>query len=125
MAIVIAILLGMSALFIVIAPLFVAPLRGGGAEGAAISSDATLAEREQAARAALHDVEFDYALGNLGEDDYHALRARYTRRALAALKSRHDREHTLDDAIEARVRALRMGHGHASHNGAGAPPGKE
>jgi hypothetical protein len=124
MAIFIAALLGLSALFIVIAPLFVVASQLGGTQGDTISS---LAERERAARAALHDVEFDHDLGNLDEDDYHTLRARYTRRALAALKGRHDRERTLDDAIEARVRALRAlreSDGHASHNGSGTPAGR-
>ncbi|HEV2237162.1 MAG TPA: hypothetical protein VGR57_10920 [Ktedonobacterales bacterium] len=116
MAIVIAALLGLSALFIVVSPLFIAS-PDGVADGATTSS---LAERERTARAALHDVEFDYELGNLAADDYRTLRERYTRRALAALKGRYDRERTLDDAIEARVRALRDAggrNGRAGRNG--------
>jgi hypothetical protein len=65
------------------------------------------ADREESARAALQEVEFDFQLGNLGEDDYRSLRERYMRRALSALKSRHDRERALDDAIEEQVRKLR------------------
>jgi len=65
------------------------------------------ADREESARAALQEVEFDYQLGNLGEDDYRSLRERYMRRALSALKSRHERERELDDAIEEQVRKLR------------------
>jgi hypothetical protein len=114
MAIFIAALLGLSALFIVVAPLFISTAAQGSPDGTMTSS---LAERERAARAALHDVEFDFELGNLGEDDYRALRERYTRRTLAALKNRHDRERTLDDAIEARVHALRESDGRARHNG--------
>jgi hypothetical protein len=64
-------------------------------------------DREESARAALQEVEFDFQLGNLGEDDYRSLRERYMRRALSALKSRHDRERALDDAIEEQVRKLR------------------
>jgi hypothetical protein len=123
-AIAIAALLGLSALFIVVAPLFITAAPGSGADGATTSS---LAERERTARAALHDVEFDYALGNLGEDDYRTLRERYTRRALAALKGLYDRERTLDDAIEARVRALRDAggpNGDSGRNGAHAPKGR-
>jgi hypothetical protein len=120
MAILIAALLGLSALVVVIAPLFLAPPQGNGANDAAPS----LVERERAARVALHDVEFDYELGNLGEDDYHTLRARYTRRALAALKRRHDSEGTVDAAIEARVRALRAAEGYAGQNGSAAPSGR-
>ncbi len=65
------------------------------------------ADREESARSALQEVEFDFQLGNLGEDDYRSLRERYMRRALSALKSRHDRERELDDAIEEQVRKLR------------------
>lgn len=120
MAIFVAALLGLSALFIVVSPLFVAAARDGGADGAAATG---LAERERAARAALHDVEFDYELGNLAADDYATLRERYTRRALAALKGRYDRERTLDDAIETRVRALRDASGRGRRNGSRAPRG--
>lgn len=104
MALGIAAVLGLWALVIVMRPLY-----GRGQPGApeldAVPAPA-LAEREAAAKAALQDVEFDYQLGNLGEDDYQALRDRYTRRALAALKGRYDRERALDDAIEEQVRAL-------------------
>ncbi len=103
MAIVIAALLGLSALLVVLAPLPMTAHDGIRAEGTLTSG---LAERENAAKAALQDVEFDYQLGNLAEDDYRALRERYTRRALAALKGRYDRERALDDTIEAEVRAL-------------------
>jgi hypothetical protein len=99
----IAALLGLAALAVVVAPLL-APSRS--AEAPAGTSASTLAERERAARAALHDVEFDYQLGNLSDDDYRARRERYMRRALAALKGRHDRERAVDEAIEAQVRAL-------------------
>src|SRR5215813_7135157 len=58
------------------------------------------ADREESARTALQEVEFDFQLGNLDEDDYRSLREHYMRRALSALKSRHDRQQALDDAIE-------------------------
>ena len=65
-------------------------------------------DREQAARTALQEVEFDFQLGNLAEDDYRTLRERYMRRALSALKSRHDREQKIDELIEEQVRKLRV-----------------
>jgi hypothetical protein len=65
------------------------------------------AEQEQAARAALHEVELDYQLGNITEADYRALRERYTRRALRALKVRYDREQELDDLIEQQLQRLK------------------
>jgi hypothetical protein len=104
MPLVIAALLGLSALVVVVVPLF-APGHAS-AESDNVPA-ATLADRERAARAALHDVEFDYQLGNLADDDYQSLRERYTRRALAALKGRYDRERAMDEAIETQVRALR------------------
>lgn len=99
-----AALLGACGLFIVLAPLF-APGRAAQANAAAESGG--LADREALAKQALRDVEFDHQLGNLAEDDYRALRERYTRRALAAMKGRYDRERSLDDLIETQVRALR------------------
>lgn len=71
------------------------------------SAESGQTEREQAARAALHEVELDYQLGNITEADYRALRERYTRRALRELKARYDREQELDDLIEQQVRQLR------------------
>src|SRR5690348_9345979 len=48
-------------------------------------------EREQGARDALREVELDFQLGNIAEQDYRRLRERYMQRALVALKSRYDR----------------------------------
>lgn len=70
------------------------------------------AEREQAARAALQEVELDYQLGNIEEADYRTLRERYLRRALVALKSRYDHEQELDTAIEEKLRQMREREGH-------------
>lgn len=111
---ILAVLLGLAALAVVLAPLFVSNVASASGDGATTT---TLAERERAAKAALQDVEFDYQLGNLAEDDYRGLRERYMRRALAALKGRYDREKALDDAIEAQVRALRARDAAISGNG--------
>lgn len=48
---------------------------------------AALLEERAAALAALRELDFDYALGKLAEADYHAVRERYERRALALLKA--------------------------------------
>ncbi len=61
-------------------------------------------DREQAARSALREIELDYQLGNITEADYRALRERYVRRALVALKSRYEHEQGLDETIEAQLR---------------------
>ena len=64
-------------------------------------------DREQSARSALQEVELDYQLGNLGENDYRSMRTRYLRRAALALKSRHEREQELDTLIEEKLRLLK------------------
>jgi len=65
------------------------------------------ADREQTARTALQEVEFDYQLGNLEETDYRSLRTRYMRRAAVAMKSRQEREPELDMIIEEQLRELK------------------
>lgn len=67
-------------------------------------------ERELAARSALHEIELDYQLGNIAEDDYRTLRERYMRRALRELKARYDREQELDEVIEEQLRQLKEEH---------------
>lgn len=66
-----------------------------------------MTERESAARQALLDVDFDYHLGNLDEEDYTQLRDRYEERALVALKARYERERELDALIEKQLVALK------------------
>ncbi len=131
MAIVVAVLLGAFALAFVLYPLYQKEFPSMNKESPTINQGPSMnrgpttrrvehaasplpgdiiaqqADREESARAALQEVEFDFQLGNLGEDDYRSLRERYMRRALSALKSRHDREQALDDAIEEQVRKLR------------------
>lgn len=77
------------------------------------SSKRASLENEQSARAAIQEVELDYQLGNISEADYSALRERYLRRALVAMKSRYDHndhDQELDDNIEARLRQMREQH---------------
>ncbi len=74
------------------------------------SSD--LSEREQNARQALREVEFDFQLGNLDEKDYRSMRTRYMGRALAEIKVRHKREQEMDELIEQELRALREAEDH-------------
>ncbi|HLZ23183.1 MAG TPA: hypothetical protein VKQ30_13765 [Ktedonobacterales bacterium] len=105
MPIIIAILLGLSAMLIVIYPL----LGLDAATASAAAGDDALAdvtERERSAKMALRDVDFDYRLGNLEETDYDALRSRYERRALAALRTRYEREQALDRLIDEQLAAM-------------------
>jgi len=111
MALFVAILLGILALAFVLYPLYQhANIKTHpGVSPSAPQAPAELGhqDREEAARTALQEVELDFQLGNLGEDDYRSLRERYMRRALSALKFRYDRERELDEKIEEQVRRLR------------------
>jgi hypothetical protein len=66
-----------------------------------------MSESEQAARSALYEIELDYQLGNISENDYRTQRERYLQRALVALKSRYDSEQALDDVIEAQLQKMK------------------
>ena len=101
----VAALLGLVALAFVLYPLYrrTATLQ---AEVPAPDTQA-LSEREQNARQALQEVDFDFQLGNLDEKEYRSLRARYMNRALVEIKNRHQREKELDERIEAELRKLK------------------
>jgi hypothetical protein len=101
----VATLLGLSGILIVIYPLL--GLEQGRETVTAAEPLSEAAERERLAKRALRDVDFDYRLGNLDEADYVALRDRYEERALAALKTRYEREQALDALIDEQVAALR------------------
>jgi photosystem II stability/assembly factor-like uncharacterized protein len=60
-----------------------APALGEGSEGSAHG----LMEEREAALAALRELDDDYAVGKLADADYHTVRERYERRALALLKA--------------------------------------
>ena len=105
-------LMGLSALVLVIYPLFgidrsvTGALQPGGSRGGeAFMAD--MSEGESAARQALVDVDFDYRLGNLDDEDYTQLRDRYEESALVALKARYEREHALDEVIGRQLAALK------------------
>ena len=106
MALLTGILLGLAALLIVVHPLL-----GIGSPSTDISRDvetkSEVAEAEQTARLALRDVEFDFRLGTLDEQDYEALHDRYERRALVALKSRYENDLALEKMIDDQLDAMR------------------
>ena len=105
MPLVIGVLLGLSGLVVVLYPLL--GLDRETLEASSGGPIAEVAERERSARDALREVEFDHRLGNLDDADYQSLRSRYERRALAALKTRYQREQELDALIEQQLDALR------------------
>lgn len=99
MIILIAILLGIIGLSFVLYPLYrpvfvKVPSRRTANEQTSLSVNA-IGEREQAARSALQEVELDYQLGNISDEDYNTLRERYVRRVLRALKLRHEQDKKL------------------------------
>ena len=97
--IIVAVMLGIAGLSFVLYPFYLPML----VKSASVSStseqtpasDNTISEREQAARSALQEVELDYQLGNISDEDYNILRERYVRRALRALKSRYEQDKQL------------------------------
>ena len=122
MALAIAIILGILALVFVLYPLYRRPgsepapsipmlATDYEAEGAVQES----VEQEQTARAAIQEVELDYQLGNIEEEDYRSLRDRYMHRALSALKSRYEREQNIDDEIEEQLQKLKESYEKVDH----------
>ncbi|MGH2363750.1 MAG: hypothetical protein ACRDGF_00770 [Chloroflexota bacterium] len=85
------------------------PLRTGesGLEPAAATQD--LVNQRNTALRDIRDVDFDYELGNLSDEDYRDLRDRYKRHAVDVLKAMNAQEGRLDDEIEQAVAALRRG----------------
>jgi len=69
------------------------------------ASTRTPAAPEQEAVVALREIEFDRATGKLSDADYDELKARYTARAIEAIRS--SSAETSDDAAEAAVLAYR------------------
>ena len=104
LALAIGTLLAVGALAFVLYPLFAgagltpfrAPLTAKQVAGAA----------EQEAVVALREIEFDRATGKLSDSDYGELHARYTERALAAMRGGASNV-SPDDPVEDAVRAYR------------------
>jgi hypothetical protein len=99
----VATLLGLVALAYVLYPLY----RRSAAQ--AETAAPRLSDREQNARQALQEVEFDFQLGNLDENEYRSLRTRYMGRALVEMKNRQQREQEIDAEIEEQLRTLKEG----------------
>jgi hypothetical protein len=84
LALVLGTLLAVGALAYVLFPLFVgtylSPMRH------VVSASERASSSEKEAVVALREIEFDRATGKLSDSDYDELRARYTERALAAMR---------------------------------------
>lgn len=95
---------------IIVVPLLAfvcAPLSRRSVVQASSANSSALIEREQTARQALYEVEFDFQLGNLDEQDYRLLRTRSLGRTLAARKACQQRTREIDEQIELELRQLR------------------
>ena len=131
MPILVALLLGMVALAFVLYPLYRStsgdmvlgktekedqayPAHGLSSPYASTPAPTNVEDRLDSSRQALQEVELDYQLGNLSEADYRMLHERYMRRALVAMKTRHDLEQELDDAIEEQLRLMKEQEKHAT-----------
>ena len=96
-------LLAVGAMAFVLAPLF----REGDPRAVLITgrdAGTDLQSRGQAAVEALREIEFDRATGKLADSDYTALKARYTKQAIAAMRA-ESRGALVDESdVEAAIR---------------------
>jgi hypothetical protein len=102
-----AILVGLAVLTLVLDPL----LRGGSGSSPVAPDPEVFEETAKGtALSALREIEFDKATGKLSEDDYRALKTKYTAAALAVLRneapSAPEAPDRIEAMIEARVRSL-------------------
>ena len=104
LALAIGILLAVGALAFVLYPLFAGVVLTPFRAPLTTKQAAGVAERE--AVVALREIEFDRATGKLSDSDYGELHARYTERALQAMRS-GDSNALADDPVEAAVLAYR------------------
>jgi hypothetical protein len=103
LALVLGTLLAVGALAYVLYPLFAGAMPTPRSVVATAREGAAASEQE--AIVALREIEFDRVTGKLSDSDYDELKARYTERALQAMRS--GAVAVPDDAIEAAVLAYR------------------
>ncbi|MFL5608479.1 MAG: zinc ribbon domain-containing protein [Gemmatimonadaceae bacterium] len=103
LALVVGTLLAVGALVYVLFPLLAGAMTAPAGRRATRREAATAVESE--AVVALREIEFDRATGKLSDVDYEELRARYTERALEAMRA--SSAATPGDAAEAAVLAYR------------------
>ncbi len=107
MPLILGTVLALAALAFVLVPLFAAPRPVDAPAPAPEAESGTSA----VAVAALREVEFDRETGKLSDSDYTALKAAYTREALAALRAEDAAPARVSDAeVEAMILAYRAPH---------------
>lgn len=105
LALLATLLLGAGALAYIILP-FVQRTAAASDEEAPVD---TLRERQDAAVAALRELDYERQIGKLDDASYFALRERYARQAMALLKVLEQREAARDQALERAIAARRAG----------------
>lgn len=104
-ALVIGTLLAIAAMAWVLAPLFRADAGRLIATPSPVRQD--IAARRERAVEALREIEFDRATGKLADADYEMLKSRYTRQAVAAMRSESGGALVDESQIEAAIRRAR------------------
>lgn len=106
LALVVGTLLAVGALAFVLYPLMAGPVP---VRRLSVAPAPSARPTEHEAVVALREIEFDRVTGKLSDADYEELKARYTARALEAMRAASATESLAggDDAIEAAVRAYR------------------
>jgi len=104
-ALTIGTVLAIAAMGWVLAPLFRAD--AGATVASPSSARADIGARRERAVEALREIEFDRATGKLSDGDYDMLKARYTRQAVAAMRSESGAAVVDESEIEAAIRRAR------------------
>lgn len=104
-ALIIGTVLAIAAMAWVLAPLFRPDTGAAIAPSSAARQD--LPARRERAVEALREIEFDRATGKLSDTDYEMLKARYTRQAVAAMRSESGAAAVDESEIEAAIRRAR------------------
>ncbi len=105
-------LLAVGAMAWVLAPMFRAGAGTVSPPYSAIRQD--IGDRRARAVEALREIEFDRATGKLADGDYEMLKARYTRQAVAAMRSEAGAALVDESDIEAAIRRAREAHVNAA-----------
>ncbi len=104
-----AILVGLAVLAVVLDPL----LRNAAAVRPAVEPEDPEETPKGIALAALREIEFDRATGKLSDEDYAALKAKYSEQALALLRTEQETQAAdvapdqIEAMVEARLRVIR------------------
>lgn len=103
MALLVGTALAIGALALVLYPLFVEP-----SPARRVRRTAAAPSETEGAVAALREIEFDRETGKLSDADYAALKAEYTRDALAAMRAEESAAAEAEDPAEAAVLRYRL-----------------